>query len=182
MINQDAQQATLGAQTSVSLGTKALYKIMGMTEDVARWLGDATSSHLSYESTDIKKEQTIRPKLDTMASAISMFEGNAPDSRATRNNNPGNLKFAEQPGAEKDKDGFAVFRTSQDGMNALKAQIRVAVDGKSNVFNPEMTLHEFFQKYAPAKDKNHPLAYAQFVAQRMGTTSNTKLKDIFYGN
>ena len=119
--------------------------------------------------------------MDKAVSAITTYEGSTPNSRASRNNNPGNLKFAEQPGAERGGGGFAVFRTMNDGRNALVAQIRSAIDGTSSVYHPNMTLLEFFKKYAPSKDKNDPEAYATFVAGKMGTTTNKKIKDIFYG-
>jgi len=60
----------------------------------------------------------------------------------------------------------------KDGKNALMAQIRAAAEGESSVYHPDMTLLQFFQKYAPAKDKNNPKKYAQFVADKMGTTTS----------
>lgn len=119
---------------------------------------------------------------------------NAGDTRAKRNNNPGNLKFAGQPGAEADEDGFAVFMTARDGFNALKAQIRAAIEGKSSVYTPDMVLYNpnyvskkktpkekpgFFQVYAPSEDKNNPKHYAEFVAENLGVSTSTKLIDIF---
>ena len=174
-------EANRGAQISASEGIKSLFKVLGSS---AQWLvGGMPGKPIVYESESYRKEKALKPKLDMMVSAISQMEGLHPSHRSQRNNNPGNLKFADQPGAEEDKDGFAIFRTMNDGKNALAAQIRAAIDGKSDVYHPNMTLLEFFKKYAPSKDKNNPKAYAAFVAQKMATTSEDKsLKDIFYGN
>lgn len=117
--------------------------------------------------------------LEKMAEAIKKYEGWYVGSRSYRNNNPGNLKYNSQKGAiGADTNGFAVFGTYQDGWNALINQIDLAFSGKSKLYYPEMTLIEFFNVYAPKSDNNDPNAYALFVAQKLGVSPQTKLKDL----
>src|SRR3990167_9772881 len=61
------------------------------------------------------------PTLKDFADAIAEFEGyNKPGSLARRNRNPGNLKWAGQPGVIGiDKHGHAIFKTHELGRLAL---------------------------------------------------------------
>ncbi len=45
-------------------------------------------------------------------------------------------------------------------------------------YYPEMTLVQFYERYAPSADNNDPLAYAQFVAQKIGVTVDTPIKNL----
>src|SRR4029077_16794003 len=58
-------------------------------------------------------------------SAIAQFEGfNTAGSRPARNNNPGDLKYAGQPGATgQDAQGFAIFPDAESGFQALYNQL-----------------------------------------------------------
>lgn len=53
----------------------------------------------------------------------------------------------------------------EDGVNALLQKIKNAQAGNSKVYDPDMSLLQFFQKYAPSSDNNNPAAYAKMVAQ-----------------
>jgi hypothetical protein len=75
----------------------------------------------------------------------------------------------------KDKDGFAVFATYAIGWLYLVNTLKNAVTGKSKVYTPNMTLVEFFAKYAPSSDGNDPKSYAEAVAKKMGVDSGTKI-------
>lgn len=85
-------------------------------------------------------------------------------------NNPGNLRFYKnlnQPGyvLDKaigvDKNGFAVFATPEDGLDAMRRQI--AIDARKG-----LTGREFISKYAPAADKNDPEIYTKNVFGELG--------------
>ena len=93
-------------------------------------------------------------------------------TRSYRNNNPGNIKygeFAKSCGANgQDDNGFAKFENYLDGFNALKALIVGAATGKSSIYNPAMTLEQFFSKYALSNDSNDPPAYARTIARKLG--------------
>lgn len=201
MDNEHEWNARKGFQSSISAGTTALNHVLNAPDEVMHWI-DTIRKPMLYDSLEYKdrqvklaREQQIQPIMDKMVSSITKFEGFIPPggidgkgnkypagSTSFRNNNPGNLKFAGQPGAEKDEEtGFAMFKTKKDGEHALAAQIRAAVDGKSSVFHPEMSLEEFFKAYAPSKDHNHPVDYARFVASQINTSTDKSLKQIFYG-
>lgn len=121
----------------------------------------------------------VKSKIGFWANAIKEMEGWFEGSRSFRNNNPGNLKYAGQRNTiGLDNNGFAIFATYEDGWNALVHQLTIAADGRSAVYNPEMTLLEFFKVYAPASDNNHPENYAKFVADKIGVKVGTKIKDL----
>lgn len=108
-----------------------------------------------------------------LASAIQTFEGFYPGSRSYRNNNPGNLKFASQPGAvAQDDKGFAVFDSYTSGWNALIALIYRRIQQ-----HPTWTVLDFFMSYAPPSDNNPTQQYAQTVADAVGASTSTQLQE-----
>lgn len=107
--------------------------------------------------------------IDTVAQTIQTVEGYYPGSLAYSNNNPGNLKFANQSGATgKDQYGFAVFPDYNTGYQALLNQINLDA-GRG------LTIAQFTDKYAPASDGNNPGAYAQSIAGASGLSVNDPL-------
>lgn len=112
---------------------------------------------------------------DKWASAIMEFEGWFPGSVSWRNNNPGNLKAAGQPGiVTKDSQGHAIFDSFQNGWRALVNQLRAAVEGRSAVYTPSMTIEQFFSRYAEANSKE----YAAFVSARLGVSPQTQIREL----
>ena len=96
------------------------------------------------------------------AEFIQRHEGWFPGSKAFRNNNPGNLAYAGQPGATKDPDGFAVFPDYKSGWEALNRQI--AADAKRG-----LSIRQFTAKYARDSVKgNNPEQYARDLATSLG--------------
>jgi hypothetical protein len=109
--------------------------------------------------------------IGAMGEAMATFEGfyNPKESRAKRNNNPGNIrKWGNNP----IEDGYVKFPTEEAGWTAIHDQIEKNIDRG-------LTLTEFFAGqrnekgevkpggyygYAPEADKNKPNAYAAFVA------------------
>jgi hypothetical protein len=128
--------------------------------------------YLVYKGSEVV--EVVNSKISDMALAIQTFEGWSEGSVSQKNNNPGNLKFAGQPGAiSKDNQGHAIFDSYASGWSALLNQIRIAVDGTSRVYNPDMTFYQFFDKYAEA----NRLEYAKFVAERLNVSPNDTLRD-----
>ena len=78
-------------------------------------------------------------------------------------NNPGNIRSNLGP--------FIKFKTYQEGFDYLCNYIERACTGKHDAYRPNMTVIEFFQKYAPEKDGNDPLKYAQDVVEWVGLRS-----------
>ena len=79
---------------------------------------------------------------------------------ARRNNNPGNLAFAGQPGAEPGDKGFARFQSAEDGYRALLRQVKKD-QGRG------LPLAAWVEKYAPRHENNTDL-YIEQMARHMG--------------
>lgn len=130
---------------------------------------------VAVAATGAKTMLTHSTVIAIMGAAIQAFEGWTEGSVSYRNNNPGNLKYAHQKGAIGiDPAGFAVFPTYADGWQALMAQLEAAFSGASHVYSPEDTLSEFFAKYTEGDSQS----YANYVADRLGVSPGTRLKDI----
>lgn len=113
------------------------------------------------------------------AEAIKIHEGWFAGSRSQRNHNPGNLKYVKQAKAiGSDSAGFAIFANDQDGWDTLIHMIENAINGKSKIYYPEMTILQFFEKYAPSADKNNPQKYAEIVAFKINKDINFKIKNL----
>jgi len=119
-------------------------------------------------------------KLDLWAEAIKDHEGWYPASRSYRNNNPGNLKYVGQKRATgKDSGGFCIFRTYADGFQELRdLLVRAATDPDSTTYRANMTLLEFFHKYAPSSDGNAPEVYAKAVARKIGVSVGVPISSL----
>ena len=87
-----------------------------------------------------------------------------------KNNNPGNLRMAGQPGAEEGLEGFASFSTPGQGLNALTRQIVLDTQTRG------LTLGEFITKYAPPSE-NDTEGYIRFMEQRTGVPRNRKVPE-----
>ncbi len=91
-------------------------------------------------------------------------------SRSYRNNNPGNLVFANQELAVgKDDKGYAQFASAEDGWSALYAQIELDKERG-------LSLEKFIYKYAPPKDNNTQL-YINKVLKGTGLTQKDLLSE-----
>ena len=92
-------------------------------------------------------------------------------TRAWRNNNPGNLIYAEKSGLKIGKaGGFAVFASYEDGKKALHYLL--------THFYMDLRLDEVFKKYAPAEDKNDPTHYIKLVKKFSGLEGTRKVREL----
>ncbi|MRG31850.1 lytic transglycosylase [Enterobacter cancerogenus] len=91
--------------------------------------------------------------------------------RGERNNNPGNLNFAGQAGAELEHPGgrFARFETAFDGLRALSRQLVLYAGRGIN------SVEKIISTWAPASDNNNTAAYIQAVSQRLGVNPQAAL-------
>lgn len=81
-------------------------------------------------------------------------------NRGQRNNNPINLRYANQYEAVgRDKDDFAVFLTPETGWRAAHAQIQLDQDRGH-------TLQSFIFKFAPPNE-NNTNEYLEYVTFRL---------------
>ncbi|WP_324723850.1 hypothetical protein [Lelliottia sp. JS-SCA-14] len=89
--------------------------------------------------------------------------------RGIRNNNPGNLNFANQAGATKEggQGGrFAVFESMEHGVAALYKQLQIYFKKGVN------TLSSIVKTYAPASDGNNVDAYVSALSKATGKGAN----------
>jgi hypothetical protein len=92
--------------------------------------------------------------------------------RGLRNNNPGNLNYAGQAGAEKESGPggrFAVFGSMQEGIAALIRQLALYASRGID------TISEIVKKYAPAADGNNVAAYIAALVKATGKGANEVL-------
>lgn len=92
--------------------------------------------------------------------------------RGVRNNNPGNLNYAGQSGAEKEggpNGRFAVFPSMIDGIVALYKQLKLYAGRGID------TISEIVKKYAPAADGNNVGAYITSLMKATGKGANETL-------
>lgn len=132
----------------------------------------------AYQALEALKTQneSMRMQVDPAMQGQQMRTGGEPRfERSLRNFNPGNLrKWGDQPR----EDGFAVFASPEEGWNALLAQLDRYKTGKTGGTSGDMTLEEAMGKYAPSSDDNNPKEYAKFIAENIGVSPDTPIKDI----
>jgi hypothetical protein len=95
---------------------------------------------------------------------------------SVRNNNPGNLRYSENltrpgyvlEGATKGDAGFAKFNTIEEGIEAMKKQLRL------DLVKRGMTLEDFLNKYAPPKE-NRTDIYINNIAKALDIDPDDKV-------
>ena len=118
------------------------------------------------------------------AGAIATFEGfYISGSRPARNHNPGDLKYAGQPGAiGQDSAGFAIFPDDATGFTALDNQLQAYV----NEF-PDYSLFQIMEHYlgqnvtasgGQTTSQGNSTTYAVAVAGALGVDPTTTLSDL----
>lgn len=141
--------------------------------------------------TPVEPPPAPKPKRDLLREfclAIREYEGfYAPGehpsyptgTKSWRNNNPGNCRYSSKGYApmygkvKKDKDNFAIFGDYATGWLYLQNLVKGKIKD-----NPEWTLVNFFQVYAPAEDHNDPVAYAKYVAKKLRVPVETRVKQL----
>lgn len=138
-----------------------------------------------------KRKKGVEERLRQFCLAIQQHEGWFSGSCSYRGNNPGNLRWsATQIGVHTCGSGeFSMFKTYEDGFNALMHQVRIVANGTSKVYNERaralnlkdsslLTISQFFAIYAPSSDNNNPQRYAEFVAQKVGLPTHAAMMDL----
>lgn len=119
--------------------------------------------------------------INDLAQAMANVEsGGSSTSLAARNNNPGNLVYAGQPGSTgKDANGFAIFSTYDAGYTAEVNQISLDLSRGTDINgNPTTTLTQLLSSWAPASAGNNPSAYAATVGAATGIDPNSPLLSV----
>jgi hypothetical protein len=115
--------------------------------------------------------------ISTWGAAIAQFEGfNTPGSRPARNNNPGDLKQAGQPGAVgTDPQGFAIFPDAGTGWTALYNQLNAYVNEFPDYSILQIMAHYLGQSVATSDTQGNAFTYANFVASALGVDVSATL-------
>jgi len=190
-----------GSKGSIVVRLQQFLNMKGFHTGVDSVFGPSTKSALiAYQlsSTDSNKCVTgiadlhlitlvqEQDKIDIWCQAIKSREGYfAPGENslykhgtpAWHNNNPGNLKWANQKKAYKD-GAFAHFETYQDGYDALRTLLIKACTDQISFYDSNGSLLKFYQTYAPSSDNNDPSSYAKEVAGKLGVPVETPIKNL----
>ena len=108
-------------------------------------------------------------RLYKFCKAIEKFEKYEPGTASFRRNNPGNIKSRNGQ--------FIVFKTYDEGFNALLDYWKRAATGKHAAYKPTMTIKQAIGVYAPDGEKivNN---YSSFVALKAGLSPSSPLTDL----
>ena len=136
----------------------------------AYWLIQPSNNMLAF--IQIKKAEAV--KLTPIQEFYYRFENdlkfrNYITNLKVRRNNPGNLKFKNQPGAVSN-NGFAEFKTPILGFRALILQTELYQ-------SRNVSIRQFLSKYSPHNDNDteHLIAC---MSDRLGVPENTDIKEI----
>lgn len=121
------------------------------------------------------------PTSNTIAADLNIGGSNA-KNRNYRNNNPGNLVFANQEGATleapnaKGEQRFARFNTPEEGIRALANQVSSYYNGTSAAagYQKLQTVSSIISKWAPPKE-NNTNQYIDNVSKYLGVSPNEKI-------
>ncbi len=106
-----------------------------------------------------------------IANVMAQIEGwNVAGSLAQRNNNPVNLRFANQPGATLGEGGFAKFSSPDAGFAAAENQI--SLDASRG-----LSVSDFINKFAPLSE-NNTSGYIGMFTSMLGVSSSDKLSSL----
>lgn len=95
-------------------------------------------------------------------------------SRASRNNNPGDLTV-DTIGKAVGMDGpFVVYATAADGWEALNKQVELIFTNASKIYNSGMTIRQIAEKYTTTDQ----LAWATNVARTLGISIDTPISTL----
>jgi len=135
-------------------------------KDIFRTIGQQINAASPDLNTPIG-QQPARPYSLFATAPAGAASGNPHDPRGIRNNNPGNLNFVGQAGAVREagpNGRFAVFRTAQEGLDALAKQLRLYAQRGIR------TVRDIISKFAPPGE-NNTQAYIASVSRSLGVAA-----------
>ncbi len=163
-VGKDVQRHLRAALTAAGAKPKDAASVAATaTPAIARALGDAPGL-IGRAVTSPAGAIGVIPQ------AVTDFARIFSTPRGLRNNNPGNLKFAGQPGAiGKDAQGFAIFGTPAEGVAAMRRQLGLY---RSRGLD---TISSILSTWAPASAGNDTAAYIAAVSQAMHVGAQKRL-------
>lgn len=174
-----SSEGTAQVKKAVEDGTK---QTVAAINDLARQLQggrrgeDGVGEH-GYKSPDEFKA----PEKNTITADLNIGGSNA-KNRNYRNNNLGNLVFANQEGAvleapnAKGEQRFARFNTPEEGIRALANQVSSYYNGTSAAagYQKLQTVSSIISKWAPPTE-NNTNQYIENVSKYLGVSPNDKI-------
>jgi hypothetical protein len=168
-----ADRRSAAEKIKISKATDDQLKAMGTNHYQWNEEAKAKKSQLLKDAEDALNEERDKKLKEQGASdgndrdqKISAAAPGKDGSRSYRNKNPGNIKgggFAKSMGSiGNDADGFAIFKSVEDGR---KAQEKLLFESSGY---KDLTLKEAIAKWVPKKDKNDPDAYAERMLKKVG--------------
>lgn len=122
---------------------------------------------------EIKFQSSDKSTVYITSSGVKIKRGNT-ISTAWKNNNPGNIRATRSMqwlGAIGQSNGWCVFASEQDGINAMKKLLT-----SKNYYH--LTLRGAIYKWAPAKDNNNPERYTNYVSRTADISPDKPMKDL----
>lgn len=109
----------------------------------------------------------IGPLGGPVRAAVAIWNTVNGNTRGVRNNNPGNLKAVG--GQQRDAEGFRIFNTREEGIDAANKQLdRYQLRGIN-------TINKIVNTWAPASDNNNVPAYIAALKRATGKGANDPL-------
>jgi len=123
---------------------------------------------------------TLAAFIPAWANAIAQFEGfNTPGTRPANNFNPGDLKYAGQPGAiGQDSLGFARFPDAATGWQALYRQLQKYVTDFPDDSLLDIMAHYLGQASPTSNPQGNAFTYAGYVASTLGVDPSITLAEL----
>lgn len=122
---------------------------------------------------EIKFQSNDKSTVYITKTGIKIKRGNTV-STAWKNNNPGNIRASSTMqwlGAIGQSNGWCVFASEQDGINAMKKLLM------SKNYN-HLTLRGAIYKWAPAQDNNNPERYTNYVSKTVSISPDKPMQDM----
>jgi hypothetical protein len=135
------------------------------------WLANDTQFDEQGDATIMQYSQAI---ID-LGNAIAGAEGfGKPGDIPTNAHNPGDLVIPNWKGATLGAEKISVFASDDEGWARLRHQLQLIVDGKSHVYNLDMTILQMANKWT----RTDPAVWANNVATAIGVTVAVTLRAI----
>lgn len=161
LTSQKFQAAVANLVSDTGTIAKGLHHLANAIKDIEGGYYWSTSPVSSPLANPGALGAAARDKFDRFIHGIGRPAG-------VRLNNPGDLRYAGQPGAMLVGNGFAAFRTPQEGLTALGRQLELYGSRGNN------TLSGIISKYAPPSE-NDTAAYIRDMVRRVGVSASSRL-------
>lgn len=174
-----SEDSTKQVKTAVEEGTKKTVQAIDSLKGQLQGGTDGQDGVGVYGYSSPKEFSA--PANNTITSDLNVGGANA-KSRNYRNNNLGNLVFANQEGASlelanaKGERRFAKFNTPEEGVRALANQVSSYYNGTSKAAGNEklQTVSSIIAKWAPPNE-NNTNQYIKNVSEYLGVSPNEKI-------